>query len=329
METSQTMEEFEHEAVSYHLNSFLEEIAKNREGKSISTGFSHLDEIFDGGLYPGLYGLGANSSLGKTSLLLQICNAIAQQRKGVLFFSLEMSRNELIAKSLSRLSMLESLEKYGDTKYAKTTRGILKGKYNEKESEIFVSCLKKFEGYGKFLHITEGIGNVGVECIKNKVNEYLKYIGEPPVVIIDYLQILAPYSEKMSDKQNVDKNILELKRMSRDFQIPVIGISSFNRENYKTPVSMASFKESGAIEYSSDVLIGLQYFGWDYQEKEKEGDRLFRLHFLSQENSKKAKEGKEQIIQLKVLKNRNGRRGSVLFNFYPRFNHFQDLKVEE
>ena len=54
---------------------------------------------------------------------------------------------------------------------------------------------------------------------------------------------------------------MELKRISRDFKTPVIGISSFNRDNYNNAVSMQSFKESGAIEYSSDILIGLQLKG--------------------------------------------------------------------
>ena len=86
---------------------------------------------------------------------------------------------------------------------------------------------------------------------------------------------------------------------------------------------MASFKESGAIEDSSDVLLGAQYAGWDYQDKEKESDRLFRLHFIRQEMDKRAKNGEPQIIQLKILKNRNGARGSVCFEFFQRFNYFR------
>ena len=51
--------------------------------------------------------------------------------------------------------------------------------------------------------------------------------------------------------------------------MPIVGISSFNRENYTAPVNLSSFKESGSIEYSSDVLIGLQYDGMDYEVKRK------------------------------------------------------------
>ena len=318
-----SMDNFKQESVSYQLVSFLEEIARNREGRAISTGFTNLDKLFDGGLYPGLYIVGANSSTGKTTFTLQIADNIAKSGRGVLVFSLEMSRNELIAKTLSRMSLVKSMELYQTKRYAKTTRGVLLGKYNEIENALISDAIREYADWCEPLHITEGIGNVGIEHIKRKTEEYIKRKNEPPVIVIDYLQILAPYSEKMTDKQNVDKNILELKRLSRDYQIPVIGISSFNRENYKTPVSMASFKESGAIEYSSDVLIGLQYFGWDYQEKEKEGDRLLRLHLLSEEMSEAASKGEPQRIQLKILKNRNGQRGSVLFNFYPMFNYFE------
>ena len=249
--------DFEREAVSYYLNDFLQEIQRNRKGGAIPTGFENLDEKFDGVLYPGLYFIGANSSLGKTTLILQIADNIAESGRGVLVFSLEMSRNELIAKSLSRMSLLKSLEIYRHTKYAKTTRGILRGKYNNIEGDLISQSLREYAEFGQNLHISEGLGNVGVKQIKDKILQYISHKETPPVVIIDYLQILAPYSEKMTDKQNTDKNVLELKRLSRDFQIPVIGISSFNRENYKTPVSMASFKESGAIEYSCDILIGM------------------------------------------------------------------------
>jgi replicative DNA helicase len=70
---------------------------------------------------------------------------------------------------------------------------------------------------------------------------------------------LAPYEPRASDKQNTDKAVFELKRLSRDFKIPIVGISSLNRENYNNKISMSAFKESGAIEYSSDVLISLQF----------------------------------------------------------------------
>ena len=101
--------------------------------------------------------------------------------------------------------------------------------------------------------------------------------------------------------------MLELKRISRDYKIPVLGISSFNRENYKVEVSMQAFKESGSIEYSSDVLIGLQLFG------------AGTSGFNADEERKK----NPRQVELKILKNRNGKvGGEILFEYYPQFNYF-------
>lgn len=93
----------ENESGAQCLNDFAEFVLKNKSG-GISTGFENLDKLLDGGLYPGLYVIGANSSLGKTTLVLQIADSIAKSGQGVLIFSLEMSRFELIAKTLSRMS---------------------------------------------------------------------------------------------------------------------------------------------------------------------------------------------------------------------------------
>ena len=100
---------------------------------------------------------------------------------------------------------------------------------------------------------------------------------------------------------------MELKRISRDFKTPVIGISSFNRDNYNNAVSMQAFKESGAIEYSSDILIGLQLKG--------AGQNGF--------DATEAKSKNPREIELVILKNRNGKTGEkVPFQFYPMFNYF-------
>ena len=316
-------ERFESEGGANIINEFANFVVKNKSSGAITTGFENLDEILDGGLYPGLYVVGAISSLGKTTFIMQIADSIAKSGRGVLIFSLEMSKFELIAKTLSRMSFIKSLEEYQSTVYAKTTRSVLLGRYNnEFDSKIIAEAMQDYSEWGSNVHITEGIGNIGVVEIKAKIEEFKKFRNGAPVVVIDYLQILAPFDLKMTDKQNVDKNITELKRLSRDFDIPILGISSFNRENYNAPVSMASFKESGAIEYSSDVLIGLQYQGWDYEEGEAETLRIKRLRRLKKDLWQKAKNS-SQDIQLKILKNRNGIKSDLFFDFFPAFNYFR------
>lgn len=277
----------------------------------IPTGFTALDKVLDGGLYEGLYFVGAISSLGKTTFVLQIGDQIAQQGNDVLIFSLEMARTELMSKSISRLTLLDALQNGFDTRNAKTARGITAqsryAKYSQTEKELIDRAFNVYSRYAGNIFIHEGMGNIGVEQVREKVEKHISITGRKPIVIIDYVQILAPANARATDKQNTDKAVLELKRISRDFKIPVIGISSFNRESYSQVVSMASFKESGAIEYSSDVLIGLQLEG--------AGENNF--------DATKAKKKNPREIELVILKNRNGGTGAVIpYSYYPMFNYY-------
>ena len=321
------------EAVAYSLPSFLKSIEESKRAAFIPTGYSPLDNILDGGLYAGLYIIGAISSLGKTTFCLNIADNIAQAGHDVLIFSLEMARNELIAKSISRLTLIKDLAENGSTAHAKTTRGILTGTrypdYSQTERELIQRSIASYGEYARNIYITEGVGNVGIEEIREKVRKHIKLTGKPPVVIIDYLQIIAPADLRATDKQNTDKAVLELKRLSRDYSIPIIGISSFNRDSYTAPVNMAAFKESGAIEYSSDVLIGLQYEGMDYQEGEADKAREKRIRELMKQAVEDGKAGKPQKIQVKVLKHRNGSKGDAYLDFYPMFNYFTAPKAGE
>ena len=178
--------------------------------------------------------------------------------------------------------------------------------------------------------IHEGIGNIGVEQVRNIVEEHISITGRLPVLFVDYVQILAPVDMRASDKQNVDRNTLELKRLSRDKGIPVVCISSLNRDNYTQPINNAAFKESGSLEYGSDCLIGLQFEGMDYQEGEADKAREKRIRELVKEQKGKGNSGGAEALQLKILKNRNGRAGtSMNLEYYPMFNVYKDGEFTE
>ena len=311
-------------SAAHELQNFLGGITASADTPALSTGFKNLDSVLDGGLYEGLYIIGAISSLGKTTLALQIIDQLAQQGQDCLVFSLEMARSELIAKSISRLTYLAADRKTD----AKTTRGITAGarwkNYNDTEKALINKAMQQYKDYAQHIYIHEGVGDIGIQQVADTVKQHIAITGNKPVVLIDYLQILAPYDMRASDKQNTDKATLELKRLSRDCKIPVIGISSFNRDNYTAPVNNASFKESGAIEYSADVLIGLQYEGMDYQEGEADGARQKRIRELIRTNEGKARQGEAQTIQAKILKSRNGSKGQAEFSFYAMFNCFKE-----
>ena len=311
-------EYIEQNSVAAHLQNFLDGVAASVNTEAIATGFPTLDSILDGGLYEGLYGIGAISSLGKTTYALQIADQIADAGNDVLIFSLEMSRNEMIAKSLSRITAKITIDKHGDIRNAKTTRGIMTGKkyagYNQAEKQLINAAVQEYSQSADHIFIVEAMGTVGPDQIREQVENHISFTGRKPVVIIDYLQILAPHNERSTDKQNTDYAILQMKRLSRDYKIPIIVISSFNRENYSVKVAMQAFKESGAIEYSTDVLIGLQLKGT--------GEKDFDVD--------EAKAKHPRAIEAVILKNRNGVTGKkIAYNYYTMFNYFSEGGVVE
>lgn len=296
-----------------HLQEFINGIAESVNTPATPTGFYSLDEILDGGLYEGLYILGAITSLGKTTLALQIADQIADSGRDVLIFSLEMARAELMSKSISRLTLLDVLENGGEISNAKTNRGITAGarwaRYSQTEKDLIQRAISSYGEYAKHIYIHEGIGDIGVEQIRETIERHIRFTGRKPLVLVDYLQIVAPYSERATDKQNTDKAVLELKRISRDFKTTVIAISSLNRMSYKDAISMEAFKESGAIEYSADVLLGLQLKG--------AGKKDFDATAEKKKNPR--------TIELVILKNRNGAVGErATFAYYPLFNFFEE-----
>lgn len=311
------------------LASFLEDFENGNNSAAIKTGFPNLDQCLDGGLYAGLYVIGAISSLGKSTIMLQIANNIAKAGHDVLFFSLEMAQKELIAKSISRLTFQNTKPGEETKKIACSIRDLLSSGRTKASKERKTRVREAVQEYGEYagnIFIVEGLGDVTIDRIKNTIAQHVIYRKKTPVVIIDYLQIIAPLPEDKhgTDKQNTDKAVLELKRISRDYDTPVIAISSFNRENYKETVNMTSFKESGAIEYSSDVLIGLQLKGLD-QLIESIGTSNKAAKTLHEE-IKKLKDKKPREIELKILKNRNGEpSGTVYFDYYPMYNYYEEV----
>ncbi len=368
-------------SVASYIDGFLGMMRAER--KLIPSGFTSLDKAISGwnggGLPVGLYVIGAISSLGKTTFALQVADQMAAQGQDVLIFSLEMSRMELIGKSVSRHSFLSlSAEKRMDIEEAlantdaakaekenekqvgrsgfiekeylakmevlkevlsasaaftwsdfrdlrlKQNNGLLGGSDMIKSKEIEKCMEEAARKYGSevapHLFIEEGrIDGTSMEHIREKVREHKAWTGETPVVIIDYLQMVRPPEgmEGATDKAITDKNILACKVLSRDFNTPVIVISSFSRSAYYADKGLGSFKESGAIEYTADVVLTLQYP--DVAKATKEEDAA------KKERSVKGKNVRD--VQVNILKNRSGAMmDTPTFKFIPMFNTFREVR---
>ena len=240
-----------------------------------------------------------------------------------LYFSIEMSRDDLIARSLSRLASLsgdfrQPLSWTGrgagvsdEASRCLTANDVLKGRWknNDIAKGSFNQARQNYAAYGDRLFIWETEGRPTADKVKAEVEEFKKaYIDGRLIVVIDYLQIMGG-AEHLTDKQNTDNNVLGLAQLSRDFKIPVVAISSLNRAATNGKVNISSFKESGGIEYSAHGVWAL-----DFQGAGKEGF-----------DSTKAKEDSPRKMELMILKGRNGRVFSsegIKFDYYPAYNLF-------
>ena len=287
---------------------------------AIKTGFEMLDEELDGGLYEGLYAIGAISSLGKTTFCLNIAEQIAAGGHDVIIIALEMSKYSLIGRSISRQTFIKYRQEPGAYSYndCKTSRGITDGSrytnYSNNERQLINEAITNYtEQAGKHLFIHEAIGNMTAEKIRDIVNEHIAYTGQTPVLIVDYLQLIQSADKYINgnDKIRTDFNLTELKQLSRDYKLPIIVISSFNRASYNTEAKQECFKESGGIDYTCDVIIGLQLAGV--------GGPDFDV------NEAKAKDPRE--VELVFLKNREAAVGGMIkYYYFPKFNHFEESR---
>ena len=322
---NQAINTYEQENVFNYLDEFNKYILDEDRTKPLSTGIDVIDEALEGGFYKkNLVILGAISSMGKTTLALQIADNIARQEEDVLIFSLEMSKEELIAKSLSRLSFLNTWQK-SSTYLALTTKEIMRGKgvkidipNNKDRVQVYSEVLEEYKDkIAKHIYISEcnETLELNVKMIEEKIKRHIAITGRKPFVIVDYLQIIKS-EVKGTDTQIIANIVTDLKRIARNNDITLFLISAFNRNSYSQEADLSSFRDSSTIEYTSDVLLSLQPKVLDGQTGDTDGKSTNKKK-VNQEQQKE-----NRGLTLKVLKNRNGRITDVKgITFYAKYNY--------
>ena len=331
----------------------MSDIAKARDGTLPvwRTGFTKLDELLDGGFLGGnLILLGAISSLGKTTFALQIAENLALSGKDVLVFSLEMSKKQLYSKIISR-NTYKIVERQGAFGYFKeedrlTMGDVRRGRIGEdqidaahpyQKRDLFEAALAETEKLKPYLRILRD-NNIDVGLVETFINAHVDATGNKPFVILDYLQILKHGEDVRADKRALtDDDVNRLKDLAVRLDLPIMAISSFNRNNYLEPVSAGSFKESGTIEYTSDILIGMQYSGMQYQKHwyttetgkrrkvyESMQDHNTRVRDLLEKMDEDGALGLSLPVDVVLLKNRDMAKSKVLFEFCPKYNIFSE-----
>ena len=280
------------------------------DGGKIKSGYQNLDAVTN--LYPGLYVVGAISSLGKTTFVHQMADQVAESGNPVLFFSLEQSTLELASKSLSRIMA---------KKNAVTAMTSLQIRKNGEDPRVG-DAVGEYEKYAGNMLVAECTFRATIDTVEGTVRNYINKTGKKPVVIVDYLQVIQPpEGSRMNAKDLVDMHVRRLKQLQSDNKLVLIVISSLNRQNYLTQIDYESFKESGGIEYTADVVWGLQL--------EVLHDEIFDKQNRLNEKRQKVKEAKAanpRRIELCCLKNRFGISSySCMFDYYPQFDYFQPV----
>lgn len=270
------------------------------------TGFSNIDSHVS--FYPGLYVLGAISSLGKTTFIHQMADQLVKQGEHVLFFSLEQTCLELVTKGISRLMAQKNI--HTAVSAIDIRRGV--------ENDLVRQAIEEYASFTEHEIILECNFETRIGSIINTVEEYINETSTLPVVIVDYLQVICPTDTRQLTKDAVDTHVRALKKLQKDNDLVVILVSSLNRQNYLTPIDYESFKESGGIEYTADVIWGLQL--------QVINDDIFDKEAKLKAKREKVKAAKRAIprdIEFVCLKNRYGESNyTCRFKYYAQFDYF-------
>ena len=294
------------------------------------TGFANIDDnmIF----IPGLYALGAITSLGKTTFAHQMADNIAASGVPVLYFSLEQSRKELVSKSIAR--RINQMANTTHPHFQRFTDLQIRLNSAKGRPEFIEACAAYKNDVGHNLCIIQCNMTITVEQITALIREYSENFDQPPVVFIDYLQIIGvskSAGQSFTDKQNIDHIIHELKAFQMSTDTTIVVICSLNRNNYLTPVSGESFKESGGIEYTADCVLGMQLSllsDDDFYYKEVSTTQgKTKLENTSEvekrEMKNEAMSAEKREIDLKTLKIRAGNPNSLFhFKFEAKYDTF-------
>ncbi len=256
----------------------------------LSTGFRDLDELTSGLQKSDLILVAARPSMGKTAFTLNIATNAAAKGKAVAFFSLEMSKEQLVQRMLCAESKIDS-------------QVLRNGKLSDDEWNELITSVDKLSRYPVYIDDTPGI-TVGEMRAKAR---RLKNKGNLDLIIIDYLQLMQGRGNKSGDnRQNEISEISRsLKSLARELQVPVIALSQLSRSvearQVKRPM-LSDLRESGSLEQDADIVMF-----------------LYREDYYNQDTEEK------NITEVIIAKHRNGPIGSVKLYFQKDYTLFRDL----
>ncbi|MEQ2130119.1 CHC2 zinc finger domain-containing protein [Caldanaerobacter subterraneus KAk] len=274
--------------------------------KPIPTGIKAIDTVLEGGLRKGMfYTIGAMPGTGKSSLCIQITDSLAKQGYNVIYASVEMSEYEIQTKLFAREFTLTRLKQgFPEKKHVLIQTELLKGHIADRDKVIaFTEIIKDYiSKVGEKIHI---VYTTSLDEIRQAVE-----IEPNSILIVDYLQKIQLNGRFQTDKQRIDAVLNELNEIKNKYEIPILLVSSINRQSYNNESEMSAFKESGTIEYDTAAAFVMTT-------KKDEN----RKDIIGEDELK----GVYKYVYLECVKNRYGQVGEKKeLVFYPLFSHFEE-----
>lgn len=249
----------------------LEELMK-RGGhlRGVSTGFSDLDAKLAGMQDSNLLILAARPGIGKTTLALNIAlSAAVRDKVPVGFFSLEMSKEELVDRLLVGQADIDAWR-------------LKTGRLSKEERSDLLEAMGELSDAPIFIDDTPGISILEMRTKARK----LKMEKDIKLLVVDYLQLADAGKRFESRVQEVSFVSQGLKNLARELRIPVLTLSQLSRaveqRGVKKP-QLADLRESGAIEQDADVVMFL-YYEDESEDLVDQGKRLIKLNIAKHRN---------------------------------------------
>lgn len=201
-----------------------------------------LDEAIGGFAPGGLYIFAARPGIGKTVVAVQIAMHLGIRDGAVAFSSLEMSREQITRRGIA-LAAEVNLER------------MERGKLTQAEHHEVARARDKLPTISVFVDDQSGVGPMHIRSFARQVSRR----GTLRAICIDYLQLMeAPRSRDESRQEVVSGFSRQLKKLARDFEVPVIALSQLNRDSEKRKdrkPMLSELRESGSLEQDADVVV--------------------------------------------------------------------------
>ena len=271
-----------------------DDIKVKEQYMGIPTGFSYLDKILGGGFHRSDFiVVGARPAMGKTSFALNVARNIAKNKK-VLFFSLEMSKEQLAQRIISTEARIVS-EK------------LRTGEITDADWEKLGLALQNLVGCELYFDDT---ANINVNEMKARALR----MKDVDCIVIDYLQLMSGTKRTENRVAEVSEITRSLKMMAKDLNIPVVTCSQLSRGVAKNAngdhrPQMTDLRESGTIEQDADIVL-----------------MLHREDYYNNNPDEEKDPNSVNIAEVIVGKNRHGSTTTVKVAWNPEFTMFSTLE---